>query len=173
MPKAVNKMNSTIPPVYKELIDRCVIAIQAAQQGPDVCFSGGDTPTIDDYLPVLKGQTLNLQGQVCGHPRLGTTFVRTSMLIHVTDDGLWARTISRWYRLQKPRVIDTSEACPSSELNGFCLPLGTDGVGVPMHFARKVMDNKPIELSRMAKEIGYKDAALELSELSENWPPNQ
>ncbi len=42
-----------------------------------------------------------------------------------------------------------------------------------MHFARKVMDNKPIELSRMAKEIGYTDAALELSELSKNWPPNQ
>lgn len=173
MPKAVNKMNSTIPPVYKELIDRCVTAFQAAQQGPEVCGSGGDTPKIDEYLPVLKGQTLNLQGQVCGHPRLGTTFVRTSMLIHVTKDGQWARTISRWYRLQKPRVIDTSEAFPDSELNGFCLPLGTDGVGVPMHLARKVLANKPMELSHIAVEIGYTDAASKLSEISKNWPPNQ
>jgi len=51
------------------------------------------------------------------------------MLIHVTHDARWARTLSRWYRLETPRRIDTSQVSPEVGLASYCPIIGLDGIG--------------------------------------------
>lgn len=41
-----------------------------------------------------------LVGTAVGHPRLGTTLVSTSQLFAVDPGGQWARTMSRFYKLE-------------------------------------------------------------------------
>lgn len=41
-----------------------------------------------------------LIGLAAGHPRLGTRLVTTSQLFYIDPDRKWARTFSRFYRLE-------------------------------------------------------------------------
>jgi hypothetical protein len=45
---------------------------------------------------------LALTGRVEDHPKLGTTFMRTSAVFFLDTQSGWARTLSRWYRLGEP-----------------------------------------------------------------------
>lgn len=164
-------MNKTHDDFYHELLTRGITAFQAALKGPDPDGEDRDAPTMDDYLIVLQGQKMNLHGRASGHPRLGTAYIQTSLLIHVTQDQQWARTLSRWYRLGKPRRLDTSQLAPDLDLAGYCIPMGPDGFSIPLHLARRLMEQRPTALSRSATEMGMIALSETLSEIAKGWPP--
>lgn len=119
----------------------------------------------------LEGRKLFMTGWAIGHPRLGTTIISTSMLIHVTEDAKWGRTLSRWYRLGKPCRIDTSQIWPDINLESYCPSVGRDGLGIPLRLARMVMAKRPEELSRLALEHGLDEQAAVLARIKKKWPP--
>jgi hypothetical protein len=121
----------------------------------------------------LQGSKLYLTGKVTGHPLLGERLIRTSMLIYISDDSQWARTLSRWYRLGSPLKIDISRTFPDIDLEGFCPTVGVHGLGIPLRIARKVMANRPGELSEVALKNGLYDAAKHLRSVQEHWPPKK
>lgn len=81
------------------------------------------------------------------------------MLIHVTHNARWARTLSRWYRLETPRRIDTSQVFPEVFLSSYCPTIGFDGIGVPLQVARIVMAQRPAELACLAFANGFDKSA--------------
>jgi hypothetical protein len=69
---------------------------------------GGDGPTdaelaraplIEDWQVVLTPLGLRMAGLVSDHPRLGTRQALISQIWAADADGLWVRTLSRFYRL--------------------------------------------------------------------------
>jgi hypothetical protein len=52
-----------------------------------------------------------LIGAVSDHPRLGSRVITTSQLFYVDPDGKWARTFSRFYRLENGDI-------PACDLSG-------------------------------------------------------
>lgn len=65
----------------------------------DLC----DAPLIDGWIPMVAEDGTVLFGEVVRHPliRDGRT-TTTSMLLALDGNRLWARTISRFYRLGRP-----------------------------------------------------------------------
>lgn len=164
-------MNNILRYRLTEFLDRAICAFHSAHAGPDPDGADQHAPNLEDYTLVLQGQKLFLSGVVTGHPRLGTDFVRTSMLIHVTDDEQWARTLSRWYRLGERRHVDTSQLSPDLVFEGYCPAVGASGLGIPVRLARTVMAGRPSELSRIALEKGLDEHAVQLAQIAKNWPP--
>ncbi|MCK0166978.1 hypothetical protein MWU52_05380 [Jannaschia sp. S6380] len=57
-------------------------------------------PKLSDYTIAVDGMgLLRLVAQVCGHPRLGDSWITTSPIWQIDPQGMFARTSSRWYRL--------------------------------------------------------------------------
>lgn len=164
-------MNNTNDYLYLELLKRSITAFQAALQGPDPDGEGRDAPMMDHYLIVLQGQKMNLHGWSEGHPRLGTSFVHTSLLMHVSEDQKCARTLSRWYRLGDPERLDASQLSPDIDLASFCVPMGLDGISIPLHLARRLMEQQPNLLAGIAAEKGFDDVSKTLSDIAKSWPP--
>lgn len=158
--------------MYQKLIERCIEAFNSAHKGPDPKGAENDAPVLKDYTAVLRGRNLTLSGRAIDHPLLGSQLIDTSLLIHVTSDEKWARTLSRWYRLEESRKVDTSRAFPGIDIAGYCLPLGADAVTIPMHLARKVMSQRPGYLSKIALEAGFSKEAEQLDLIDKKWPPN-
>lgn len=166
-------MNNKQDLLYYELLMRSITAFQAALQGPDPDGADHDAPMMDDYLIVLQGQKMNLHGWADGHPRLGTGRVQTSLLIHISEDKKWARTLSRWYMLGDAQRVDTSQLAPDIDLASFCILVGSDGIGIPLHLARRVMEVQPSQFRGIARQRGFDDVAATLSEIAESWPPTR
>ena len=164
-------MNNKHDFLYFELLKRSVTAFQAALKGPDLDGADHDAPMMDHYLIVLQGQKMNLHGWADGHPKLGTSLIQTSLLIHISEDQKWARTLSRWYLLGDAQRLDTSELSPDIDLASFYTPVGVDGVSIPLHLARRVMELQPTRLAGIARERGFGDVAVTLSEIAKSWPP--
>ncbi|WP_058249562.1 DUF6634 family protein [Tropicibacter naphthalenivorans] len=164
-------MNNIHDHLYYELLMRSVTAFRAALAGPDTDGAEHDTPTIDDYLIVLRGEKMNLHGWATGHPKLGDAYIQTSLLIHVTQDEKWARTLSRWYRLESPRHLDTSQLSPDADLAGYCIPVGLGGFSAPLHLARRLMELRPSDLCRIASEKGFDEVSKTLNDIAKIWPP--
>ena len=69
-----------------------------------------------DGAPILAGWFVEdisngyqrLGGFVTGHPTIRPGWCWTSVLLFISDDRTWARTISRYYRLGSPLTIDPS-----------------------------------------------------------------
>lgn len=61
-----------------------------------------DAPVLDLYVPLVTPVGLHLVGQVSGHPRLGSRTIVTSQLWFADPDGMWVRTLSRFYALGRP-----------------------------------------------------------------------
>ena len=59
-------------------------------------------PVLDLYVPLVTPIGLHLVGQVTGHPRLGSRTIVTSQLWFADPDGMWVRTLSRFYVLGRP-----------------------------------------------------------------------
>jgi hypothetical protein len=59
-------------------------------------------PVLDLYVPLVTPVGLHLVGQVSGHPRLGSRTIVTSQLWVADPDGMWVRTLSRFYALGRP-----------------------------------------------------------------------
>ena len=49
---------------------------------------------------------LTLMGSAPNHPICVGDLIVTSRLCGICKDGTWARTISRWYRLEHPATLD-------------------------------------------------------------------
>lgn len=80
-------------------------------------IAAGSGPSLDqlEAAPTIGNVTISLRQHAClngftiGHPRLGTTKLRTSDLWVYAPKQRWARTYSRFYRLQSsdlPEVDD-------------------------------------------------------------------
>lgn len=164
-------MNNPHKYPYLELLMRSITAFQAAMLGPDPYAAERDAPVLDRYLVVLQRQKLNLHGWVNGHPKLGTRWIQTSVLIHVTQDQKWARTLSGWYRLGDPGRLDTSRLSPEIDLAGICVPMGDDRVRIPLQLGRRIMEQRPTRFAELAKDKGYGDVSQKLVEIAERWPP--
>lgn len=61
-----------------------------------------NAPVLDLYVPLVTPVGLHLVGHVSGHPRLGSRKIVTSQLWFADPDGMWARTLSRFYLLGRP-----------------------------------------------------------------------
>ncbi len=61
-----------------------------------------EAPGISDWSLVASPDGLRLLGYLSRHPLLGTTRAMTSQVWTADDDGLWVRTLGRFYRLGKP-----------------------------------------------------------------------
>jgi hypothetical protein len=60
-------------------------------------------PFLDLWLfEEVEGGYRRLGGFVTGHPTIGPGWCWTSVVLFVSPDARWARTISRYYRLGKP-----------------------------------------------------------------------
>jgi hypothetical protein len=59
-------------------------------------------PVLDLYVPLVTPVGLHLVGKVTGHPRLGSRTIVTSQLWFADPDGMWVRTLSRFYALGRP-----------------------------------------------------------------------
>ena len=81
------------------------------------CIEAGEAPTEADLAgaPILRDWrravhlitgTLALEGMVTGHPQFDGQWVTTSPLVALDPEGRWARTLSRWYRLEEPASED-------------------------------------------------------------------
>lgn len=156
---------------HYQFLMRSVEALQAALNGPQPEGEDHDAPVLDDYLFVLEGQMTTLYGRTRGHPRFGSASIRTSPLIHVTQDQKWARTLSRWYRLENPHRFDTSRLSPDIDLVGYCTLIGVNMVNIPLYLARRIMCQCPTQLARNAAEGGGEDVKKALSEFAETEPP--
>lgn len=105
----------TILTPYKRLwLDRALVSITAAEAGPSA-LELDSAPELDLWRPQITviGQ-LVLEGDVRGHPTLGDKAIITSPVIALDPDAHWAKTVSRWYRLQHydPRVGHVHRAHP-------------------------------------------------------------
>jgi hypothetical protein len=59
-------------------------------------------PLIADWRVVLSPLGVRLMGFVAGHPRLRDGEVMTSQIWAADPEGVWVRTLSRFYRLGPP-----------------------------------------------------------------------
>jgi hypothetical protein len=59
-------------------------------------------PLLEDRVPAVTPQGVQLIGHVTGHPLLGDRAIATSSVWFADPDGAWARTLSRFYRLGPP-----------------------------------------------------------------------
>ena len=68
-----------------------------------------DAPTLTGWRVVASpdpGGGTYLEGYAMGHPRFGNAPVTTSQLVAIDPDRRWARTLSRWYKLDMPAAGD-------------------------------------------------------------------
>ena len=59
-------------------------------------------PLLTDWAPAITPQGVHLIGRVTGHPLLGDCAAATTPLWFADPDGGWARSLSRFYRLEPP-----------------------------------------------------------------------
>lgn len=159
-------MNTGKNETVRLLFAQCIDAFRSAFQGPDPQGPDQDAPVMSGYTILMKGHALYLAGWTDGHPRLGSTFATTSLLIHITNDETWGRTKSRWYRLQDPYPVDlplVHTAAVASRQPG--------PIMLPLDMARQVMNQRPANLARMARDEGFAELADELSDIARIWPP--
>lgn len=145
-------------------------AFRSVIADPDPEDANIDAPCLDGWTPVLRGAQLSLAGNVEGHPALGKTQIVTSPLIHVSEDDQWARTLSRWYRLGAPLATDTANAFPETAVAGYCEILAPDVLSVPLHFARRLTDKRPVRMAKQAFELGFDDLVPPLTLMARTWP---
>ena len=74
----------------------------AARMLPEDIAVPEETPTLDDWFAVTR-EFPALAGYSTGHPRLVGTrrLITTTELWLISEDQQWARTLSRWYRLEQ------------------------------------------------------------------------
>ena len=76
---------------------------QAGMKAEDL----GDAPLLASWMPAVEPPDGPLLvGRVKGHPRLGDRWITTSLLIGIDPALTWARTWSRWYRIEHRMTCD-------------------------------------------------------------------
>jgi hypothetical protein len=59
-------------------------------------------PLLEDWVPAITPQGVQLIGHVTGHPLLGDCAAATTPLWFADPNGTWVRSLSRFYRLGPP-----------------------------------------------------------------------
>ena len=85
-------------------------------------------PLLTSWLPVRgpAGIHVALVGRVSGHPMISDGWIRTSFLCGLDEQGAWARSTSRWYRLidrTTPSVFRTLAGPQANGISGASLPM--------------------------------------------------
>ena len=80
-----------------------VADMEEIRQGTSIEGLAGDAPLLDRWAFGARPAAC-LVGLSSGHPILAGNgrMITTSDLILISQDGAWARTLSRWYRLGDP-----------------------------------------------------------------------
>ncbi|MFX0547338.1 DUF6634 family protein [Roseovarius sp. S1116L3] len=65
-------------------------------------------PVLSHWLVILEPRMIGLalMGSAPDHPTCVGELIATSRLCGICKDGTWARTASRWYRLEHPFTLD-------------------------------------------------------------------
>ena len=118
-------------PEHHRQFQRGLDAIRAAERGP-TSDELAAAPSLDLWRVPIDRRPYPmpvLWGDVSDHPKLGTDMITTSRLIALDRDAGWARSVSRWYRLDRPYAafgaelasqLGQADASPGSI--GFHLP---------------------------------------------------
>ncbi len=129
-------MTDTQPPLtsgQRQNFRKALQAIEDAKAGPSPDTLAA-APLLHLWSPVFIGADLCLAGKATGHPHLPDGIITTSMLLALAPDLTWARTFSRFYRLDRPLDAALSEACASPTVH----IIGAYGhQAVPIPVARK------------------------------------
>lgn len=81
-----------------ETLETVLIALEAVKKGPTNAELA-NAPLLEFWSPVLIDEVPRLVGIAIGHPTLPRAEVSTSILLFLSADRTYARTLSRWYRL--------------------------------------------------------------------------
>ena len=73
-------------------------------------------PLLEDWVPILTRQGVQLLGRVTGHPILGDGTAATTQLWFADPDGAWVRILSRFYRLGPPLDHDNIQRIRRQDL---------------------------------------------------------
>lgn len=86
-----------------ERLSALVADMEEIRKGSSVEDLAGEAPHLDRWA-LGKRPAACLIGYTSGHPVLPGTgrLIATSDLCLISEDGRWARTLSRWYRLGDP-----------------------------------------------------------------------
>jgi len=105
-----------LSPQDRAWLDKVLRAIAAAETGPSET-NLATAPVLTNWSPAIssRGHVI-LWGDVIGHPILDSDHITTSQLIAIDLAAGWARTASRWYRLEKPIAVLEAELAES--MNG-------------------------------------------------------
>ena len=80
-------------------------------------------PLLEDWIPAVTPDGLRLIGRVTGHPIHGDRRVMTTPLWFADPDGVWIRTLLRFYRLGPPAdPCDTGRILTASHSGAGCDP---------------------------------------------------
>lgn len=105
-----------LSPSDRAWFDKVLRAIAAAEAGPSEADLA-QAPVLSDWKAAISpGGNIMLWGEVTDHPLLGNASIHTSQLIAIDAAAGWARTASRWYRLEKPLALFEAELAES--MNG-------------------------------------------------------
>ncbi len=82
-------------------------SLQVAVSGPTPGDLAG-APVLSHWIAVedLESDGATLMGSAPEHPICVGKLIMTSRLCGIAEDGSWARTISRWYRLEHPATLE-------------------------------------------------------------------
>ena len=61
-----------------------------------------NAPLLENWMPTLTAEGLHLVGRASSHPILGDSSVMATQLWWADPEGMWARSLSRFYRLGPP-----------------------------------------------------------------------
>ena len=105
-----------LSPIDRAWFDKVLRAIAAVEAGPTE-EDLAQAPILSDWKAAISpGGHVMLWGEVTDHPLLGNASIHTSQLIAIDPAAGWARTASRWYRLD--RSIGVLEAELAVSMNG-------------------------------------------------------
>ncbi len=102
-----------LPEHLRDLVAAHLPVIALAEAGPTPTDLA-DAPHLDHWMAMREftGRIV-LFGDVTGHPLLRNTGIVTSQLFGINAKAGWARTLSRWYRLGQPLLLDNGAfPCP-------------------------------------------------------------
>lgn len=118
----------------------------------------------------MRGPEIFLTGRVTGHPLLGDTRIRTSALVHVSSDQIWARTLSRWYKLGSAFTPSLPDEYADGVFPGYLVSVDGETISLPLHMAMRFISERPQQVADLAFRAGYDDLVPELTRLARAWP---
>ncbi|WP_425074840.1 DUF6634 family protein [Sagittula sp. S175] len=155
----------------RRTLNRFITSFNAALAGPPSDPLDPEVAHIELWATALVGSNLFLESWTEGHPIFGRTKVWTSRLIHITADLKWARTVNRWYSLEKPLSEKIEGVFPSTQSLEADILSNPEFVRVPMEVAVRAMRDCPNLMRKLAAGSSCKDLIPAFEDIEAMWPP--